>query len=263
MKDCVFEVRGKVFAGGTHIMAILNATPDSFFPLSRVDDDAAERALKAVRDGAEIIDIGGQSTRPGHKEVGALEEIARVVPAVRAVREVTDAPISVDTYLPEVAEAALEAGADMINDVSCLRDPALAAVAARYGASLCIMHDRRQSRERDLMNDKLTGLVAAAEFARRAGVPEKRIILDGGIGFNKSADEDRQLLAHYSELKLAGYPLLLGTSRKSFMGGEVSGRLSATLETTAQAVREGILFVRVHDVAENKSVIDALSGERK
>lgn len=263
MKDCVFEVRGKVFAGGTHVMGILNVTPDSFYALSRVGDDVAERALAMVRDGAEILDIGGQSTRPGHKEVGALEELSRVVPAVRAVRAVTDAPISVDTYLPEVAEAALEAGADMINDVSCLRDPALARVAAHYGASLCIMHDRRQSREHDLMNDKLTGLIAAADVALRAGVPERAIMLDGGIGFNKSADEDRQLLAHYAELKLTGYPLLLGTSRKSFMGGEVSGRLSATLETTAQAVREGILFVRVHDVAENKSVIDALSGERK
>lgn len=263
MMNSVFEVRGKVFAGGTHVMGILNVTPDSFFPLSRVGDDVAERALEMVRDGAEILDIGGQSTRPGHKEVGALEELSRVIPAVRAVRAVTDAPISVDTYLPEVAEAALEAGADMINDVSCLRNPALARIAARYGAALCIMHDRRQSAERDLMNDKLTGLVAAADTAVRAGVSERAILLDGGIGFNKSADEDRQLLANYAQLKLAGYPLLLGTSRKSFWGGEVGGRLSATLETTAQAVRDGILFVRVHDVAENKSVIDALSGEIK
>lgn len=263
MMNSVFEVRGKVFAGGTHVMGILNVTPDSFFPLSRVGDDVAERALEMVRDGAEILDIGGQSTRPGHKEVGALEELSRVIPAVRAVRAVTDAPISVDTYLPEVAEAALEAGADMINDVSRLRNPALSRIAARYGAALCIMHDRRQSAEHDLMNDKLTGLVAAADTAVRAGVSERAILLDGGIGFNKSADEDRQLLANYAQLKLAGYPLLLGTSRKSFFGGEVSGRLSATLETTAQAVRDGILFVRVHDVAENKSVIDALSGENK
>lgn len=263
MMNSVFEVRGKVFAGGTHVMGILNVTPDSFFPLSRVGDDVAERALEMVRDGAEILDIGGQSTRPGHKEVGALEELSRVIPAVRAVRAVTDAPISVDTYLPEVAEAALEAGADMINDVSCLRNPALARIAARYGAALCIMHDRRQSAERDLMKDKLTGLVAAADTAVRAGVSERAILLDGGIGFNKSADEDRQLLANYAQLKLAGYPLLLGTSRKSFFGGEVGGRLSATLETTAQAVRDGILFVRVHDVAENKSVIDALSGENR
>lgn len=261
VKDCVFQVRGRTFAGGTHVMGILNVTPDSFFALSRVGDDISERALQMVRDGAEILDIGGQSTRPGHREVGALEEMSRVVPAVRAVRAVTDVPISVDTYLPEVAEAALAAGADMINDVSGLRDAALAGVAAKYSAAICIMHDRRPSDEKDLMTDKLTGLVAAAETALRAGVPKDGIILDGGIGFNKSADEDRQLLAHYAELKLAGYPLLLGTSRKSFFGGEVEGRLSATLETTAQAVRDGILFVRVHDVAENKSVIDALSGD--
>lgn len=263
MKTSVFEVRDRRFAGGTHVMGILNVTPDSFFPLSRVGDDVAERALQMVRDGAEILDIGGQSTRPGHKEVGALEELSRVMPAIRAVRAVTDVPVSVDTYLPEVAEAALAAGADMINDVSGLRNPALASIAAKYGAAICIMHDRRQSSEKDIMNDKLTGLVAAAETALRAGVPENKILLDGGIGFNKSAEEDRFLLSRYSELKLAGYPLLLGTSRKSFFGGEVSGRLSATLETTAQAVKEGILFVRVHDVAENKSVIDALSGERK
>ena len=182
-----FAVRDRRFDSGTHVMGIINVTPDSFFAASRAAaDEAAERAVRMVRDGAAIIDIGAQSTRPGAREVSSLEEMSLLLPALEKVRAATDAPVSVDTFYPEVAEAALAAGADMINDVSCLRFPGMAETAARYGASLCIMHDRRGSKVKDLMTDKLTGLGAAVRKALRAGVRAEKILLDGGIGFNLS-----------------------------------------------------------------------------
>ncbi len=247
-----FRVRGREFASGTHVMGIVNVTTDSFFAASRAAaDEAAERAVKMVADGAAIIDIGAQSTRPGAREIGALEEMSLLLPSLERVREATDAPISVDTFYPEVAEAALAAGADMINDVSCLRFSGLAEVTARYGAAICIMHNRRGSTVPDLTADKLTGLTAAAAKAVRAGVREDGILLDGGIGFNRSAEEDRFLADHYDLLLATGYPLLMGASRKSFLGGTPETRLTATLECTTAAARMGVLFVRVHDVKEN------------
>lgn len=256
-----FEVRGRRFEGGTHIMGILNLTPDSSYPLSRAGEDVAARALRMAADGAEIIDLGGQSTRPGAKQVGALEEMARVIPAVEKVRAVTDVPLSVDTFYPEVADAALAAGADMINDVSCLMYAGMAEVAAAHGASLCIMHNRRESRNYDLMTDKLAGLSAAVAKAERAGVPRERIILDGGIGFNRGAEEDWYLLEHYDLLSAAGCPLLLGASRKSFLGGVPETRLTATMDCSARAARMGVLFVRVHDVKENLMAVKAALGK--
>lgn len=256
----VFRLRDRVFSGGTHVMGILNVTPDSFFAPSRVGGGFAERALKMLKDGAEIIDVGGQSTRPASTPVSVIEELSRVIPAVEEIRAASDCLISVDTFYPEVAEEALAAGADMINDVSGLADVALAEAVAKYGAGICIMHNRRQSTVPDLMTDKQTGLALAADRALRAGVREDGILLDGGIGFNKSADEDRYLLKHYAELSLAGYPLLLGTSRKSFFGGDVSERLTATMETSVFAAKRGIMFVRVHDVRENKLAIDSVTG---
>ena len=196
-----FAVRDRRFDSGTHVMGIINVTPDSFFAASRAAaDEAAERAVRMVRDGAAIIDIGAQSTRPGAREVSSLEEMSLLLPALEKVRAATDAPVSVDTFYPEVAEAALAAGADMINDVSCLRFPGMAETAARYGASLCIMHDRRGSKVKDLMTDKLTGLSAAVRKALRAGVTAEKILLDGGIGFNLSREEDIFLAEHYDLL---------------------------------------------------------------
>lgn len=254
----VFRVRDREFSTGTHVMAILNATPDSFYPFSRVGDDCVRRALEAVAQGAEIIDIGGQSTRPNGGQVSVLEELSRVLPVVESVRAATDCPISVDTYYPEVAEAVLEAGADMINDVTCLLAEGMAETVARYGAAVCIMHNRRCGGLDDLMADKLAGLSAAVDKALRAGVRADGIILDGGIGFNRSNAEDWELLDRYRELSMLGYPLLLGTSRKSMFGGQPETRLTATMETSAFAAREGILFVRVHDVRENLAVISSV-----
>ncbi|MBO4380973.1 MAG: dihydropteroate synthase [Clostridia bacterium] len=256
-----FEIGGKRFESGTHIMGILNATPDSFFAASRLQDDAVKRAGDMLKAGAEVLDVGGQSTRPGSKPVSALEELGRVLPVVEAIRaEYGDALISVDTFYPEVAQAVIEAGANLINDVSCLEYPDLARVIAEGGASVCVMHNRRNTNIADMFLDKEIGLSAAVKKLLSAGVPKEKILLDGGIGFNKSKDEDWALLEGYDKLidYFDEYPLLLGTSRKSMFGGEPETRLSATLDSTALAVKQGVLFVRVHDVKENKAVIDAL-----
>ena len=253
------KIRDKVFTGGTHVMAIMNATPDSFYIGSRLRDDAVKRAGRFIADGAEVLDIGGQSTRPNAEKVGALEEMSRVLPVIEEVRAAyPDIPISVDTFFPEVAEAAVAAGADMINDVSGLAFDGMAEVIASTGASVCLMHDRRKSVFTDLITDKITGLKKGVNKLLKIGVKCDRILLDGGIGFNKNNFEDWELLKNYDKLieEFPNYPFLLGTSRKSMFGGEVADRLAATLDSTATAVKFGVLFVRVHDIAENKAMID-------
>lgn len=254
-----FRVGDKIFHSGTHIMAILNVTPDSFYAGSRHAHDAVETAKKFLEQGAEIIDIGGQSTRPGAQSVSALEEMARVLPAVESIKkEFPNALVSVDTFYPDVAQAAIDVGADMINDVSCLLDKNLAKVVAQNDVAICVMHDRRKSKTLDLFFDKETGLVRAIDALLEQGLDKNRILLDGGIGFNKSKDEDWQLLNDYGKLldMFEEYPFLLGTSRKSMFGGTPETRLSATLDSTMLAVKQGVLFVRVHDVKENRAVIN-------
>lgn len=254
-----FHVGNEVFESGTHVMAILNVTPDSFFAGSRHAHDAVETAKKFLEQGAEIIDIGGQSTRPGAQSVSALEEMARVLPAVESIKkEFPNALVSVDTFYPDVAQAAIDVGADMINDVSCLLDKNLAKVVAQNDVAICVMHDRRKSGIPDLFFDKETGLMRAVDTLLSLGLDKKRILLDGGIGFNKSNDEDWQLLNDYDKLldMFEEYPFLLGTSRKSMFGGTPETRLSATLDSTMLAVKQGVLFVRVHDVKENRAVIN-------
>ena len=190
-----FHVGNRVFESGTHVMAILNATPDSFYSASRHQNDAAETAKKFLQQGAQIVDIGGQSTRPGAQSVSALEEMARVLPVVESIKkECPDALVSVDTFYPDVAWAAIDAGADMINDVSCLRYKALAKVVAQNDVAICVMHDRRKSQISYLFFDKETGLMRAVDTLLSQGLDKRRIMLDGGIGFNKTSDEDWQLL---------------------------------------------------------------------
>ena len=255
-----FVVKDKVFEKGTHVMGILNANSTSFFGFSRIDGDEISKAGKMLRDGAEIIDIGGQSTAPGAVKESALEEASRVLPVLETLRgEFPDAILSVDTFYSSVAEEALALGADMINDVSCLGDKYMADVVAKYGASICVMHNRRGSKNKDMWLDKELGLMKATDTLLSAGVDRNKIIVDGGIGFNLSHDEDRTLLEKYNSLETIGYPLLLGASRKSFLGGEVETRLTATLDTTKLAVKQCVLFVRVHDVKENKMIIDLYS----
>ncbi len=261
-KQYDFQVRDRVFSVGTHVMGILNVTGDSFFAPSRVDCDFVARAEKMIKNGAEIIDIGGQSTAPNATKIGSLEEMSRVLPAIKAIRDANiDIPISVDTFYSDVAESAIEIGADMINDVSCLSDGNMASVVARYGVAICVSHDRRSSKNKDLFFDKELGLSKAISTLKKAGVEDSKIMLDGGIGFNKNSDEDWALLNDYDKLisTFSDYPFLLGTSRKSMFGGDVSSRLTATLDSTISAVKMGVLFVRVHDIAENKAIIECYS----
>ena len=250
----------KEFTTGTHIMGILNVTEDSFYEPSRLKNDLIERVYCMIRDGAEIIDIGGQSTRPGAEIIKSPVELGRVLPVLKEIKKHFDIPVSIDTFYSNVADVCLDNGADMINDVSCFSDPKMAKVIANHNASVCICHNRRNSpKDTKLIPDILDGLQKSIDKARGVGIRKEQIIVDGGIGFNHNASEDWELLLKYGQLKSLGYPLLLGTSRKSFLGGEVEDRLNATVNTTALATKKGYLFVRVHDIAENKAAIDALS----
>ncbi|MCQ2409484.1 MAG: dihydropteroate synthase [Clostridia bacterium] len=257
-----FKVKDREFSSGTHIMGIINVTPDSFYAGSRVDKNVIEVAMKMINDGAEILDIGGQSTRPDAKPVPVFEELARVIPAVEQVRKaLPDAVISVDTTSSLIARAAIEAGADMINDVSGLQDEEMAQLISETGVSVCAMHTRRESVIKDIHLDKIVGLQEIVQKLRKAGVPDEKILLDAGIGFNKNSREDWQLFEDYRNImEEMEFPFLLGASRKTFLGGMPETRLSATLDTTARACKDGILFVRVHDVKENRQIIEVYCG---
>lgn len=263
MNATEFTVRGRRFVRGerTVVMGILNVTPDSFSGDGRLSpSDAIERAAAQYAAGADIIDIGGESTRPGHVQIPIAEEIERVVPVIRAVRErFADWPISIDTYKPEVARAALAAGADCINSVWGASDE-LIALAVESGATLAIMHNRKKIYEGEIVEEVLRALGADARRARERGVPAERIVLDPGIGFGKTPDQNIAVLAGLERLVALGYPTLLGTSRKSTLGklaGRVrpDDRIFATAATTALAVRAGIDIVRVHDVAATRDVV--------
>ncbi len=255
MREYNFKVGNTIFKNGTHIMGILNVTPDSFFEDSRVSDKIVDVAKKMIDDGAEILDVGGQSTRPGHKQVSWKEEIERVLPKICELKKLK-CPISVDTYYPEVAEAVLAEGADMINDVSMLQDKRLAEVIGKYNASVCVMHNRRESSIDNLFEDKITGLENAIKILIENKVDPNKILLDGGIGFNKNNIEDWELLNNYQKLvDYFRYPILLGTSMKSMFGGDIHTRLKPTIDSTILAKKQGVLFVRVHNVSENMRVL--------
>ena len=250
-------VGGQSFKNRTFVMAIINLTPDSFWVGSRANcDDILFRAERAIKDGAAILDIGAQSTRPGYVGVSADEEIARLEKPLTAIKREFGIPVSVDTYFSKCARAALGLGADMINDIWGLtRDKDMAEVIARAGASVCIMHNAPQNLQGDIFPQLNSFLKNSVETALAAGIDKDKICLDGGIGFAKDKEQNWQLLNGYERLHECGYPLLLGASRKSMFGGSVEDRLPATLESTRLAVRKKVLFVRVHDVAENVRAI--------
>lgn len=255
-------VGGQSFKNATFVMAIINLTPDSFWSASRAtQDDVLFRAERAIKDGAAILDLGAQSTRPNYTEVSADEEISRLEKPLAAIKREFGIPVSVDTYFSKCARAALEMGADMINDIWGLtHDKDMAEVIARAGASVCIMHNAPQKLEGDIFPQIENFLKNSVQTAIEAGVGKDKICLDGGIGFAKDREQNWQLLNGYDRLHSLGYPLLLGTSRKSMFGGEAADRLPATLESTRLAVRKKVLFVRVHDVAENVKVIEEERG---
>ncbi|HET9851935.1 MAG TPA: dihydropteroate synthase [Candidatus Limnocylindrales bacterium] len=248
----------------TFVMGILNATPDSFSGdgLLSPGPDHVARAIAQARamadEGADLLDIGGESTRPGHGPVTLEDELARVVPVIEAVRDVVpDVPLTIDTTKPEVAAAALDAGAHAVNDIwGVSPDDALARLAAQRGVPIILMHNRAKAVYDDLVPEVLEDLRRAIGKARAAGVPERDILIDPGIGFGKTAEHNIELLRDLARLRELGHPILLGTSRKSTIGRvldlpRAEDRLEGTLATTALGVAAGVDIVRVHDVREN------------
>jgi dihydropteroate synthase len=266
--------RALVLGERTLVMGVLNVTPDSFSEGGKYfDSDAAvARALEIEREGADILDVGGESTRPGSEGVTAEEELRRVLPVLKRLHGQLKIPISIDTQKAEVAEAAVEAGAEMINDISALRNHArIADVARRYRLPLILMHMRGTPQTmqkgpfaRDAVRDVTSGLRAAVARARKAGVTRSQIILDPGIGFGKSYAQNCELLAKLPAIAKLGYPLLVGTSRKAFIGVTLGGagtpllpeaRIWGSAATVAASVLGGAHIVRVHDVKEMVQVI--------
>lgn len=243
----------------TYIMGILNVTPDSFSDGGKYNsiDHAVKRAKELIDDGADIIDIGGESTRPNFTPVSAEDEIKRVVPIIKAVKEKFDIPISIDTYKAETAEAAIKAGADIINDVwGFKKDKDMASVAAKYNVPCILMHNREAKPYEDLMKDVILDLADSINIALDAGVSRDNIILDPGIGFAKTYEENLYVMNNLEKIKALGFPVLLGTSRKSMIGLAldlpVEERVEGTVATTVMGIMKGCEFVRVHDVLENK-----------
>lgn len=254
----------------TYIMGILNVTPDSFSDGGKwnEEDAALKHAQEMIAEGADIIDIGGESTRPGYTLLSDEEEIARVVPVIRAVKRCFDVPVSVDTYKSRVARAALEAGADLVNDIWGLKyDKELAGVIAEYQAPCCLMHNRKEADYQNFMDDMLQDLRETISIAKTAGIKDENIILDPGVGFGKTYENNLEAINRLECMHELGYPILLGTSRKSVIGLTLdlpaSERLEGTLATTVMGVMKKAAFVRVHDIRANARIIkmtEAITG---
>ncbi|MBL4932315.1 dihydropteroate synthase [Clostridium paridis] len=243
----------------TYIMGILNVTPDSFSDGGKYNnlEQALKQGEKLIAEGADIIDIGGESTRPGAMYVTAEEEINRVVPIIKALKEKHDIIISIDTYKAEVAEAAIKAGADLINDVwGFKKDKDMAKVSAKYEVQCCLMHNKDNKEYTDIIEDMKKELQESVEIALKAGVKKENIILDPGIGFAKTLENNIEVMDRLEELLTLGYPMLLATSRKSMIGLTLDlppeERVEGTVATTVVGIMKGYDFVRVHDVKENK-----------
>ena len=248
--------------GKTYCMGILNVTPDSFSDGGKFvkKDYALKHVEQMLLEGMDILDVGGESTRPGHEQIPVQEEIERIVPVIEAVKAEFGVPVSLDTYKPEVAEAGIRAGADLINDIWGLKyDQRMAEIIARSGLPCCLMHNRAECVKGDLMQEVATDLAQTIQLAGKAGIADDKIILDPGVGFGKTYEQNLEIINSMEELSLLGYPLLLGASRKSVIGLTlnlpVTERLEGTLATTVFAVTKGCMFVRVHDVKENVRII--------
>jgi len=262
--------RTLVLGERTLVMGVLNVTPDSFSDgaLYFSTGAAVARALEIESAGADILDLGGESTRPGSQGISVEEELRRILPVLEKIRGRLKIPISVDTSKAEVAEAAAAAGAEIINDVTALRDdPRIADVVRRRKLPIILMHMRGVPRTmqknpfaRDVLRDVTTGLRKALAIARRAGINKSQIILDPGTGFGKSYEQNFELIARLPELARLGYPLLIGTSRKSFIGRALGGvpeseRIWGTAATVTASILQGAHIIRVHDVAEMVQVV--------
>jgi len=261
----IADIGGRQFAWGsrTYVMGIVNVTPDSFSGDGLGDDRAAAVAqgLRMVQEGADMVDVGGESTRPGHVPINVAEEISRTEDVVRRLSRESRVPVSIDTYKLEVAEAAVAAGATMLNDVWGLtRSPAMAELAARNGCALVLMHNQDGTEYAgDLMEEIKRFLRASVAIATQAGVPPERIMIDPGIGFGKTAEQNWEVMRRLHELRDLGQPVLIGTSRKSFIGKlldlPVTERMEGTAATVTAAILRGADIVRVHDVREMMRVV--------
>lgn len=256
----VMQIGGREFQteGHTYVMGILNVTPDSFSDGGKWNE--MDRALRHVEEmleqGADIIDIGGESTRPGYTLLPEEEEIQRVTPVIQAVKARFEVPVSLDTYKSKVALAGIQAGADLINDIWGLKyDDKIANVIAESGLPCCLMHNRKDTAYGDFMQDVAADLAETLQIAEKAGIAEDKIILDPGVGFAKTYEQNLEVINSLEELKVLGCPLLLGCSRKSVVGLTLDlpadQRVEGTLATTVFGVIKGCMFVRVHDVKEN------------
>ena len=256
----ILRIGNKEFSGRTHIMGILNVTDDSFSDGGKYNeiDAAVRRAEKMIADGADVIDIGGESTRPGYTMISDNEEIERVTPVIEKIKNNFDIPVSIDTYKSAVCRAAAEAGADMINDIWGFKyDDNMAKTAAKFHMSACLMHNRKEAVYTDFVNDVIADLTESVKIAKAAGITE--IITDPGVGFAKTYEQNIEIMRHIGELNKIGCPVLLGASKKSVigitLGADIDDRAEGTLATSVWAAINNCLFVRVHDVKENKRAI--------
>lgn len=247
----------------TYLMGILNVTPDSFSDGGSYTslERALNHAKEMINEGADIIDIGGESTRPGHEAVDEDEELRRVIPVLKALKEKLNVKVSIDTYKAQVAEESLKLGADMINDIWGLRkDPKMANTIAKYDAYVCIMHNQDGTDyEKDIMKSIEEFFIESIKIAKQSGISNEKIILDPGIGFGKTFEQNIEVMSRLNELKKLGYPILLGTSRKSMIGNilnvEPKERVEGTIATTVLGINAGVDIVRVHDIKANLRAI--------
>ncbi len=271
-KIAAMDIGNRTFdvANHTYIMGILNVTPDSFSDGGKYDhiDTALFRVEQMLKEGADLIDIGGESTRPGYQKISEEMEIQRTVSVIELIKAKFDIPVSIDTYKPKVATAALQAGADLVNDIWGLKyDSAMASVIAKSNAACCLMHNRDKGNYKNFMEDVKSDLVESLEIAKKAGISCRRILLDPGVGFAKTYGQNLEIIWKLKELKELGCPLLLGASRKSVIGLTldlpVTERAEGTLVTTVLAVMAQCAFVRVHDIQENRRAIQMAEAIRE
>lgn len=259
------------FSKKTFVMGILNATPDSFSDGGLYDDRerAISRAKQMMKNGADLIDIGGESTRPGHTPVSIEDEINRVVPIIEGISKQIDVPLSIDTYKAETAKAAVKAGAHLINDIwGAKKDPEIASVAAESQVPIILMHNRENQQYDSFMRDVLHDLYESITIAKKAGVRDDQIILDPGIGFAKGFKEDMEILRNLDQIVALGYPVLLALSRKRLIGTALDLPVDERVEGTAAAncfgIQKGCHMIRVHDVKEMSraaKMTDAILGK--
>jgi dihydropteroate synthase len=250
----------------TYIMGILNVTPDSFYDGSRYDNisSAIKRAIQIKEEGADIIDIGGESTRPGYKMISSDEEIERVLPVIEAVKREVDLPVSLDTYKADVAREGIKAGTDLINDIWGLKyDENMAHVIADAKVACCLMHNRNNTEYTDFVNDTINDLMECINIAHNAGIEDDKIILDPGVGFAKDTEQNLEIIASLERINDMGYPVLLGVSRKSVVGNVLNipkeERLAGTLALGAFGCLHKSMFLRVHDVKEHVQAVKMIN----